>query len=327
MNGSVHPTRQRFRAAALAAVAVGGTAVALAPTATAAGLIPSTVTVTASPSSGTAPTSVTLTAKVAAAIVGGLIITPGGQVAFSYTSAAGSGALGSGTLGSCLLSACTATLTTSALPAGTNTVTASYAGDGVVAGNSGTTTVTLAAPPPPPPPPPPTPTGSSSTVTCNAGQYCQAAVKTSNGANTMNVLSSPSSTQQTVSGQLENGKKLHCPQNTDNQNGALGTFEVTVNDTTKTVTYTGYGNTASSMLANYNRHPDYAGCFGSVDPFNGFVGGTYGPAVFVSSDGLYEAQPATCAAHPLPCITVSSTSTSTTYTLSTPFGDPPKIIG
>jgi len=144
----------------------------------------------------------------------------------------------------------------------------------------------------------------------------------------MNVLSSPSSTQQTVSGLLENGKNLHCPQNTDNQTGALGTFEVTVNDTTKTVTYTGYGSTARSMLNNYNAHPTYVGCFGSPDPWNGFVYGVYGPAQFVANDGnLYEAQLGVCASYAPPCVTVTWTALSTTYKITTPFGDPPKIIG
>jgi hypothetical protein len=146
----------------------------------------------------------------------------------------------------------------------------------------------------------------------------------------MGTVSTPSSTKQTVSSLLENGKNLHCPQNTDNQTGALGTFSVTVNDTTKTVTYTGKGNTARSMRNNYNAHPDYVGCFGSPTPFNGYVYGTYGPAQFVANDGnLYEAQLSSCALHggALPCVTVSWTSTTTTYTVSTPFGDPPKIIG
>ena len=103
---------------------------------------------------------------------------------------------------------------------------------------------------------------------------------------------------------------------------------MSVNDTTKTVTYTGYGNTARSMKSNFLAHPTYAGCFGSTSPWNGFVYGMYGPAQFVPNDGnLYEAQPGVCSLFAPPCITVSYTSTSTTYALTTPFGDPPKIIG
>jgi hypothetical protein len=83
------------------------------------------------------------------------------------------------------------------------------------------------------------------------------------------------------------------------------------------------------MLNNFNAHPNYAGCWGSVSPFQGYVYGVYGDAVFVPSDGLYEAQLSNCAANggALPCVRVTSTSTTTTYTVTTPVGDPPKIIG
>ena len=323
MLSAIRPTRRQVYRAALVLLASSGLAVALAPAANATCLLPSTTTLSASRSSGTVGDSVTYTAKVSVVVVGGALVTPSGPVAFSYNNGTSSGSLGSATLGSCLLSACTAKLTSTALPVGTNTVTATYGGDGLVAGSSGTTTVTMAAPPPPPA----TPTSSSASVTCAAGQYCQAAVKTSNGGNTMNVLSSPSTTQQTVKALMETGKNLHCPQNTDNQTGALGTFEVTVNDTSKTVTYTGYGNTARSMRKNYLAHPTHVGCFGSPFQFNGFVGGVYGPAVFVSSDQLYEAQPGVCSLFAPPCVTVTYNATSTTYKLTTPFGDPPKIIG
>ena len=318
MIGSVRRTRRSVQTAALVLLAVGGMSVALAPAAFAA--IPSTTTVSASPSSATLGTSVTLTAKVADAVVGGVIISPSGTVTFTYTNANGNGSLGSATLDSCLLSSCTAKLTTNALPPGTSTVKAQYNGDGLSAPSSGTTTVTMNAP---------VVIGNSSSVTCNAGAYCDTGKVTSlNGSNTMDVLSTPSQTQQTVTALLESGKALHCPQNTDNQTGALGTFSVSVNDTTKTVTYTGYGNVARSMLGNFNAHPDFVGCFGSPTQFNGYVYGAYGPAIFVSSDGLYEAQLSNCALHggALPCVTVSSTSKTTTYSVQTPFGDP-KVIG
>lgn len=319
MIGSVRHTRRRVQVVLMAGLALAGMALALAPAAAAA--IPSKTTVTASPSSATLGTTVTLTAKVSDAIVGGILITPSGPVSFSYTNANGNGSLGSATLSSCLLSACTARLSTNSLPPGTSTVSAVYNGDGLSGPSSGTTTVTMTAP---------IVIGNRSTVTCNAGAFCETGKVTApNGSNTMDVLSTPSASQQTVTALLETGKNLHCPQNTDNQTGALGTFSVSVNDTTKTVTYTGNGSVARSMLTNYNAHPDYVGCFGSPTPFNGYVYGVYGAAAFVSSDGLYEAQLSNCSLHggALPCVTVTSTSKTTTYTVSTPFGDPPKIIG
>jgi Bacterial Ig-like domain (group 3) len=315
--------RKQVRIATLAALSVGGLAVALAPAAVAAGPIPSTTTISASPSSGTVGTSVTLTAKVAAAIVGGVIITPSGTVSFTYVNGSSSGSLGQATLGSCLLTACTAKLVTNALPPGTSTITGVYSGDALVASSSNTASVTMN---------PPLVLGSSSTVTCNAGAFCETGtVKSSNGSNTMDVLSTPSASKQTVTAKLETGKNLHCPQNEDNQTGALGTFSVSVNDTTKTVTYTGNGNVGRAMFNNYAMHTQFAGCFGSPTPFNGYVGGVYGPAQFVANDGnLYEAQLSNCANNggTLPCFTNRQNADgSDSYVVSTPFGDPPKIIG
>lgn len=322
MINSSRRTRRRVRYAVLAALAIGGMAVALAPGAAAAGPIPTTTKLAASPSTGTVGSSVTITAKVAAAVVGGVIITPSGTVAFSYVNGTSSGSLGSAKLGSCLLSACTAKLTTNGLPPGTSIITGVYSGDLLVASSSGTTTVTMN---------PRFVIGSSTSVTCDPGAFCETGTVTAgNGGTTLDVLSTPSATKQTVTAKLETGKNLHCPQNTDNQTGALGTISVSVDDTTKTITYTGKGNVGRSMLNNYNAHPDFVGCFGSEVPFNGYVYGVYGPAVLVPNDGdLYEAQLSNCALNggALPCVTVTSTSKTTTYTVTTPVGDPPKIIG
>jgi hypothetical protein len=305
----------------VALLAAAGLAVALAPSAAATGSWPSTTTVSASPSSSTAGTAVTLTAKVAAAVVGGVIITPSGTVSFTSTDGSSTTSLGTATLGSCLLSACTATLTTAAMPPGTTSVTGSYSGDGVVAPSSGSTAVTVTSP---------TVNGSSSTVTCPGGVFCDAGIITSsNGNGTMDTLASPSAAQQTVSESLDIGKTLHCPQNTDNQVGPLGAFSTTANDVTKTITYTGNGNVARSMLANYLAHPAFFGCYGSTEPFQGYVYGVYTHAAFVSSDGLYEAQPANCATNGnvKPCATESSTSKTTTYKLFTDMVSDPKLIG
>lgn len=323
MFSSLRPLRPRARTGALTMLAVVGLAVALAPSAAATGSVPSTTTLSASPSSGTVGSSVTFTAKVSAAVVGGLVVTPSGTVTFSYVSGSSSGTLGSAQLASCLLSACTATLSSNALPPGTSTVTGSYGGDSVVAPSSGSTTVTMNAP---------VVVGNSSTVTCDPGAYCDSGTVTAaNGSGTMDVLSTPSSTKQTVSAQLDINKNLHCPQNTDNQTGPLGTFQVSVSDTTKTVTYTGKGGVGRAMLANYNAHPNYAGCFGSPTPFNGYVYGVYGPAILVheNSGDFYEAQLSNCAAHggALPCFTNKpGANDADSYIVSTELGDP-KIIG
>jgi hypothetical protein len=310
------------RRSALVLLAAGGLAVALVPAAAAAGVVPSTTTVSASPSSATVGTPVTLTAKVAAAVVGGVVITPSGTVTFTSSDGTTTSPVGTATLGSCLLSACTASLTTAALPAGTKSVTGTYSGDSVVASSSGSTAVNITAP---------TPTGNSSTVTCGPGALCDTGtVKSNNGNGTMDVVSSPSASTQTVSALLEIGKALHCPQNTDNQTGPLGTFATTVNDTTKTVTYTGNGNVAAAMFANYTHHPTYAGCFGSPTAFNGYVNGVYGPAILVheSYGNFYEAQLSNCANNggQRPCFTNIQGVGKDTYKVTTDMADP-KLIG
>jgi hypothetical protein len=324
MIGSAPPSQHTpfRRIGVFGAVLLAGSAfgVALAPSASA-NPLPSTTTVTASPQTSTAGDAVTLTAKVAAAVVGGVIVSPSGPVAFSASNGTGSTPLGSATLGSCLLSACTATLTTTAIPAGSTSVIAAYGGDGLVAGSSGSTPVTVN---------PATQTGNGSTATCDPGVICDSGVLTSNnGSNSMEVVSSPSATRQTITQSLANGKNLHCPQNTDAQNGALGTFTVSANDTTITVSYTGFGNNARSMLANARAHPAFFGCYGQSQPWNGYVYGVYGPAVLVhENDGdFYEAQPASCAVNggQLPCATLSSTNNSTTYGVRTQDGDP-KVV-
>jgi hypothetical protein len=174
-------------------------------------------------------------------------------------------------------------------------------------------------------------TGNSSSVTCAPGALCDTGtVTSSNGNGTMDVVSSPSASTQTVSALLEIGKAVHCPQNTDNQTGPLGTFSTTVDDTTKTVTYTGNGNVAKAMLANYLAHPAYAGCFASPTPFQGYVYGTYTQAVLVheSYGDYYEAQPSNCALNggQRPCFTNIQGTKTDTYKVVTDFADP-KIIG
>ena len=135
----------RRRAAALFAV-LGlsfGSAVASAPTAEAAGPLPSATTVTASASTVTYGSPVTLTATVS--VLGlGLLITPSGSVTFSTAA----GTLGTVALSSpCILTACTASLTTNDLAVGDNTITATFGGDTLSSASSATTSVFATQPP------------------------------------------------------------------------------------------------------------------------------------------------------------------------------------
>jgi hypothetical protein len=320
-SGTSTRTRGR-RALALLAVAGATTAlsVAVAPSAFAT-FLPTTTTVTANPANSTAGASVTLTATVT---VGGLSLgtKPSGSVSFSASNGSVSTSLGSATLGSCSGSSCKATRVTTAIPVGSTSVRASYPGAGLTAPSSGSTPVTVTEPVP-------EPTGSSTSRTCPAGVQCETGYVNTT-ASALDVVSGPSSSQQTVTAQLDSGKNLHCHQNTDPQVGHLGSFDTTATDSMKVVHYKGKKNASAQMLANYSLHPDYVGCFGSPTLFQGYVGGVYKDAEIVNEQGmlLFEAQLANCAVHSaLPCFTISfDSSGNTVYDIQAPSGDP-KIIG
>jgi hypothetical protein len=74
------------------------------------------------------------------------------------------------------------------------------------------------------------------------------------------------------------------------------------------VKYTVYGATQEANVeAFYGAHTDITGCFGSVDPFNGWspsVGGSwasgpyvYGAVPYAAADGLYEGFLGACVNH------------------------------
>jgi hypothetical protein len=320
----------RARRAGLALIATAGMAVAVLPAdpAGATGSLSTSTTVTATPSTSIVGTPVTLKATVKVLGLNGLGITPKGPVSFTSRNLAGATAnLGTVSLSSCFLTPCTATLTTSAMPVGTVSVTARYAGDSLTAPSSGSTAATVNPNPSP---------GTSSTVTCYSGQSCDTGTVTSTDSTTkLDVVSSPSSSNQTVSASVSSGA-LHCAaaaadgpdgDNDDDDGvfvGALATFSSTATDSTKKVTYTGTGSTGATMLHQYSEHTAYAGCYGSPNPFNGFTNGVYGPAPFVAADGLYEAMLNNCANHggAKPCFTNVASSTSDSYVVQTLAGDP-----
>ena len=111
----------------------------------AAGILPTSTTVQASARPVLNGTPVTLKAQVSVLGLGGLLVTPTGSVTFSAVNNGPSVTLGSAGLSPCLVlvTPCVATLTTSALAVGTNTITASYAGDLLAAASSRTTSVVV----------------------------------------------------------------------------------------------------------------------------------------------------------------------------------------
>jgi hypothetical protein len=97
---------------------------------------------------------VTFTATVSVLGLGGLLITPTGQVQWHNTNNATTTYLGSTPLPTCLLTVipCKVSITR-VLPVGVNTVKANYVGDSLAATSAAQTNVTVLAPPTPPAPP------------------------------------------------------------------------------------------------------------------------------------------------------------------------------
>ena len=322
------------RSAAAAALAVGATVLALAPApAWAAGPLPSSTALAVSPKTSVVGTTVTLTATVKVLNSNGLGITPTGSVTFTSTNGTQTVTLGSAPINSCLLTTCKATLKSAAVPIGTTSATASYPGDTLVGASQGSAALTVTAP---------TTTSSSSTVICYAGQPCDTGKVQRTSSTTSADVSDPgSSSTQTLSASVST-QTLHCARSggdgpdgdgdDDDDDGVftgdLVTFSGTATDVGKTLKYTGTGNTGKVMKHNVTEHPSFAGCYGSPTPFHGYTGGVYGAAPFNATDGLYEAQLASCSTvgNQPPCFTNSATSTSDTYTVSAPAGDP-KYIG
>ena len=323
--------RHRIALIASTAAALTATALMYSPGAHAAGPLSTSTAVTATPSSSTEGTAVTLKATVKVLGLGGLGITPKGSVTFTASNGSATAGLGSAVLSPCFLSSCDASLVTSSLPVGTTSVKASYPGDSFTKASAGSAIVAVIANPSP---------GSSSTVVCYSGQPCDTGTITSTqGSQTLDVSTPASASNQAVSGSLGAGE-LHCqiagtPDNDNDEDdgvpfpGDLATFTSTATDVGKTIRYTGTGTLGSLMRHEYSEHTLYVGCFGAPHPFNGYSNGIYGPAQFVAADGLYEAQLSNCANNSgaQPCFTnVAGTGTTDTYVVKAAAGDP-KFIG
>lgn len=140
----MNPTRRpMLRASALFTALAGiGFLAGLGGPAQSAGLLPTTTTVVASPASSSLGQAVTLTATVKVLDLNGLLVTPSGTVSFTN----GTQALGAAPLPDCSPAApCSTSLTTTSLPVGSDTVTATYSGDALTSSSSGTTTVQVSA--------------------------------------------------------------------------------------------------------------------------------------------------------------------------------------
>jgi hypothetical protein len=252
--------RRRITRASLVAIAVVGL-IAAAPTAflsaasAVTGGFKTSTTVSASPTTSDVGQSVTLTAKVGITAIGGAGFTPSGSVTFSV----GGVTLGTAPLKGCVvLTPCAAMLATTALPRGTDTVTASYPGDTITAPSSGTTTVTViqvatqTAP---------------YTQTCPAGQPCDTGVLyADDGSSTIDVAATASSGPDTINSYL-GGSPLPC---STPGAGELGNYTVSATDVTKTITYSLLGSAADAFNSAHPTQPPPHVCYLATLPFSGY---------------------------------------------------------
>ena len=218
------------------------------------GILPSTTSVVASPSSASVGQTVTLTATVAISGLGSAGITPTGSVTFT----SGSTTLGTAPLSPCFLTPCVAKLPTTALPRGVDTVTASYTTDGVVGSSHGSTTVTVVQ----------VATPSSPYVqTCAPHQPCDTGVvSASDGSSTIDVMATASNGSDTINTYL-GGSTLPC---TTANTGQPGNYVVSATDVNKTITYSLFGTAADAFhTAHPSATPPHVCYFADV-PFSGY---------------------------------------------------------
>lgn len=231
-------------------------ALAMAPVASATGVLQTTTTVSANPAATTQGGSVTLTASVSLSV----LVTPLGSVSFSATNGSTTVALGSAPLGNCsLLNVCTASITTTALPVGTDTVTATYAGDSLSGPSSGTTTVSVI--------PIATPANPYS-QTCAAGTTCTTPVEYGSDLQESGQLAAgPSSTSNTLTLYLGGASEVCSTPN----GGQPVNFASTATDVSKTTYYYVFDTAAQNIRAALAAHNEAVHvCYSSPTPFKGY---------------------------------------------------------
>jgi hypothetical protein len=260
---SVHRT---FRTLTLAAAAVVPIALpaAMVSSAAAAGPLPSTTTLAASPTAVTQPTdTVALTATVKILGLPGLGITPTGKVTFSDSA----GSLGSASIGSCFLTVCTAKLSVPSanLPTGTVPITAAFAGDTFATASSGSASITVTNPAPPGTPDNPLIT------TCGSGD-CNTGTVSDAAGDTSLVTDASSQNGVTITSSL-GGAPLPC--------SVPGAGDVAnVNETSgggvKNITYTLTGSAAEAMFQWLNENEGVTDwtCYDANTPFTAFYSAT-----------------------------------------------------
>lgn len=254
---------------AAAAVLYAGPAVG---SAAAAGLVPTSTSVTASTDIIGATDTATLTATVEF----GLLITPVGTVTFTDPSN-GNAVLGKAKLSSpCLLSLkqCKAHLvvTGSQLASGDNLIKASYTGDGLSKPSSGTTHLY-------------TPQNAGDDVTCSQFQFCSASDTSPDGTAGLTVQAGPSNNPNGESVMIAFGTE-HLTCSTPNT-GDIGVFNVSDPSVGDFVIFDSFGAAGAAAQAAHPIHQDGTGGYVCFDSPASFTTASGAPAA-KQADGSFE---------------------------------------
>ena len=274
---------RRVVAGAAAAGAITALALVVPTAARAAGTAPSSTTVKAVPSPAGLQANVALVASVKILNLPGAGVLPTGSVTFTADTV---GFLGQAKLDTCILKTCKATLNTTALPLGTNVITASWPGDSVGAPSHGSTSLVINE----------TSYQTNSSVACDKFQnFCDTGLVESTDGGTFSDLftEDPPGTKHPLSLKLTNGT-LKCG---DANAGELDSFSDSpdVQGIFKTLRDTATDPVeADNVRAAYFSHPGYLGCFAAHTPFISGVTGKTAPLVLEGTQFWYEAPLPSC---------------------------------
>lgn len=236
----------------------------------------------AAPSTAGLLRNVHLTATVKILHLGGAVLFPIGTVTFSSPD---TGVLGTGKVGPCAIVACTASIDTTALPVGANVVTAAWSGDKVGKPSSGSTTVTVDM----------TSYSTRSSVVCQKGaNSCDTGlIRSSDGGTWTDLFLDQAPPQNHTATEALGGTPLHCA---DPHAGALASFSDSPDVVAfKTLAYTVTNAVqAANLLAAYESHPNYLGCYASATPFTDGQSGGQAKKVNEPGGALFEAPLPAC---------------------------------
>lgn len=280
---AVVTTAATAAATAVAVATVASVSLVLAqPSSAAVPKLMSTTTLHATPIVSGLHRDVHLTATVKILNLGGAVVFPAGTVTFANPDV---GVLGVVKVAPCVVVPCTASLDTTALPLGADLVTADWSGDSVGKPSRGSVAVLVDT----------SSYATSSSVVCRKGEdTCDVGlIRSADGGTWTDLVLDQAPPQNHTASESLGGTPLKCA---DANAGTVATFADTPDVVAyKTLKYTVTDPTqAAHLLAAFDAHPTYLGCYASNKPF--VDGSTGRPAALITDGGalVYEAPLPAC---------------------------------